>query len=186
MVLLIPINRAARIARRLVNDGQMAYGGLGVEIEQRERGVLVTWVQPSGPAFQAGWKKGDLILSFEGRPVAGAYHLRRMVNETAPGTSVLVEIERGDTPVIASVRVGEMPSSALGLSRDPTRAPDRSARRLAGLEQELGGLRQYMEGGPNNLALTQQVSGPGSAAVSQQIDQLEREIGRLRRILHRR
>jgi hypothetical protein len=108
------------------------------------------------------------------------------VNETAPGTSVLVEIERGDTPVIASVRVGEMPSSALGLSRDPTRAPDLSARRLAGLEQELGGLRLYMEGGRNNLALTQQVSGPGSAAVSQQIDQLEREIGRLRRILHRR
>jgi C-terminal processing protease CtpA/Prc len=187
-----------RIARRLVESGEMAYGGLGVEIEERERGVLVTWVQPDGPAFNAGWKKGDLILSYDGRPVAGAYHLRRMVNETTPGTSVMLEVERDNAPVIASVTVGEMmKGTSVGQTVSQAGGSEVVVRRIASLEQKLGGLRSYLEDGTSSSLSMQMFGNPGDrrsgndggflrpqkTIVSQQIDELEREIGRLRRIL---
>jgi carboxyl-terminal processing protease len=45
--------------------------GVGVEIKPDERGMLVVNALAGGPAAEAGLKKGDLIESVNGKPVAG-------------------------------------------------------------------------------------------------------------------
>lgn len=71
----IPIDRAKRIMRELIEHGEVHPAWIGVEVQsmdealarsfglQGRRGVLVTQVTQGGPAQRAGLRKGDLILS---------------------------------------------------------------------------------------------------------------------------
>ena len=74
---------------------------LGVEAQ---RGVLVDGVTPKGPASKAGIKKGDILLSLDGKKVDGAYELRALADGLRPGQSVEAEVLRaGKTPKLELV-----------------------------------------------------------------------------------
>src|SRR5437762_5568124 len=57
-------------------------------------GVVVEEVRPDGPAEQAGIKRSDLIVEFDGEHVRSARQLTRLVQETAPGRTVKATIVR--------------------------------------------------------------------------------------------
>lgn len=69
--------------------------GIGVSIETHESGAKVLKVLPGGPAADGDLKKGDLIVSIDGRSVAGR-NLDQIVDLIAgrAGTSLFVGIER--------------------------------------------------------------------------------------------
>ena len=91
-------------------------------------GALVTSVNEGSPAAKAGLKQGDVIVEYDGRPVARAGDLPRVVAETPVGRAVPLKVVRDGKPLTLSATVGrleepreenaqpESPTPTLGLS----------------------------------------------------------------------
>jgi serine protease Do len=109
-VFVVPINRAVRIAQRLLNDSQTVYGWLGVtgEYDPEYHGVRVDSIARNGPAERSGIVRGDLIISFQEQQVESAEHLQSLVLSTTPGTEVRMKVKRGEQPDTPRVEVGEL------------------------------------------------------------------------------
>jgi serine protease Do len=73
------------------------------------RGVFVWSVEPESPADKAGLRKGDVILEFDGRPVAGQNEMFFRVAEVAPGTPVTLKTLREKRERDLKVVMGERP-----------------------------------------------------------------------------
>src|SRR5947199_1724267 len=102
----IPIDVAAKVKDELLAHGKVERGKIGVGIREvnaslaqsfgleRPQGALVSQVEPGGPADKAGLKPGDVILSYNGRALAGSNELPAMVANTKPGTKAALEVWR--------------------------------------------------------------------------------------------
>ncbi|HEX2541219.1 MAG TPA: Do family serine endopeptidase [Caldimonas sp.] len=160
----IPIGVAMDVAGQLKTQGRVVRGRIGVSIQelstelapafklQEPKGVLVTTVEPGGPAQRAGVLPGDVILSFDGKPVTDATELPRMVAQAKPGRDVPVEVWRDGagrtlqvtvaaveppkekTPVAAAGSPGRSDTGRLGLLVRELPAP---ARRALGVDYGL-------------------------------------------------
>jgi serine protease Do len=83
----IPSNVAKRVVAELRDHGHVARGWLGVQVQavtpaladaagmDRAEGLLVDVVTPDSPAARAGLERGDVILAFNGTPIATARDL---------------------------------------------------------------------------------------------------------------
>ncbi len=135
----VPINLARFVMERLITDGKVTRGYLGVLIQPvtpelarefklpENTGALVGEVTPDSPAEEAGLKEGDVIIEFNGRKVTDNRHLRLMVAQTAPGTKAELKLIRDGKEQTLTVKVGELPAEGLaraggrsgGLRRSP-------------------------------------------------------------------
>jgi serine protease Do len=116
----IPINMAKEIVPQLQKKGHVTRGLLGVGIQdvtpelaksfglKEKKGALVAGVTPGGPAEKAGLEPGDVIVEFDGRPVADSKELPRIVASTPVGKAVTVKVLRDGKSVERQVKVGEM------------------------------------------------------------------------------
>jgi serine protease Do len=68
----------------------------------------VNTVPEPGPAARAGIKPGDVIIEFNGRPVADNVQLVSMVMATKPGTTVPVTIIRNKQRQTLNVTIDEL------------------------------------------------------------------------------
>jgi serine protease Do len=71
-------------------------------------GVLVGDILRGSPAENAGLKRGDVILTFAGRPVQKMQELQRLVASTRPGTPVQLKIRRDRQEQQVALEIGEM------------------------------------------------------------------------------
>ena len=104
----IGINTAKFVAGRLIKDGRIRRGWIGVAgqdvpLPRRvvrfhdlpvESGILVVSVEPGSPALRAGLLEGDVIVGFAGQPVAGVDALHRLLAEEKVGTRAPLTIMR--------------------------------------------------------------------------------------------
>jgi serine protease Do len=101
-----PINSLRELVPQL-RTGKVVRGVLGVSVSTdftrsqaqalgvpNGQGALVTIVLPGGAAAKAGIQPGDVIVEFNGRPVADNSVLVEMVMATRPGTTAPVTIIR--------------------------------------------------------------------------------------------
>ncbi len=119
----IPANLARHIMDSLVTTGRVVRGFLGVTIQditpdladqfslKSSKGVLVGDITPHSPAEKAGLKSGDVVVEYNGRPVADARRFKFAVAATAPGTEVKVRVLREDKPMDVTVKIGDLPGS---------------------------------------------------------------------------
>jgi S1-C subfamily serine protease len=118
----IPINTAKDIIPQLVKGGKVVRGYLGVSIQSVAdlspkptgapgSGAAVMQVNPGTPGEAAGLKVGDVVVTFDGQPVATAQNLTQFVTSTAPGTKVTLGIVRGGASQQVVVTLGSLPSS---------------------------------------------------------------------------
>jgi serine protease Do len=138
----IPSNMARQISDMLVRDGKVKRGYLGVNIAtvnqdvakqaglKVDHGVLVTGVQPDGPAGKAGLKEGDVIVSLDGAEVKDAGKLRNTVAMSPSGASVDLQVMRGSSKQGVKVKLAELPvpkkPKAEMLQRNPQQRGNRN------------------------------------------------------------
>src|SRR5205085_7839615 len=93
----IAIDTAKYVAGWLVKDGKIrrsyiGVGGQDVKLHRRlvrfhhlpvESGVLVVSIEPNSPAATAGLRDGDIIVDFNGSPVASVDDLHKRLTEQA-------------------------------------------------------------------------------------------------------
>ncbi|MBU0663953.1 MAG: DegQ family serine endoprotease [Proteobacteria bacterium] len=127
----IPVNMAKTVKGQLLTKGKVTRSWLGVAIQdmtadlarsfklKEQAGALVSEVSKDSPAEKGGIKQGDLIISFDGKPVVDVTDLRNRVAMTPPGTRVdLVLIRQGKQQEL-TVQVAEQPSDMKTLSGAP-------------------------------------------------------------------
>ena len=94
-------------------------------------GVIVTQVDPDGPAAAAGIERGDLILSIDGHTLASARELVQALAE-AEGSEVTLSIRHGDETrdqVVAIERIWGQPRIGLAITGGAGASVDRLPRR---------------------------------------------------------
>lgn len=127
----IPSNTAREVMEQLITRGQVIRGFLGVvprALTAAERdqfgvqsgGALVQTVSDSTPAERAGLQPGDVILRYDGRPVADDIALRDMVADTAPGKTVSIEVRRNGHERTVQATLDRAPSAPGEASPIPT------------------------------------------------------------------
>ncbi len=104
----IPIHTAKFVAARLIKDGRIRRGYLGiggqnVAIRRRtvrfhglplESGIQVVTVEPGSPAERSGLQVGDLIVAFDETPVAHVDDLHRLLTDAHIGVPVTLGVLR--------------------------------------------------------------------------------------------
>jgi serine protease Do len=125
----IPSNMAKEVIDQLRQYGAARRGWLGVRIQQvtsdiaeglglpGTQGALVADVTANGPAAKAGVENGDLILTFDGKPIGDSRTLPRVVADTAIGKTVNMDILRKGKKETLHVTVAKLDDS------DGTAAP---------------------------------------------------------------
>jgi serine protease Do len=113
---------ARDVVAELREDGTIERGYLGVTIQQvnedlaaglgmdEPQGALVTRIMPDSPAAEAGFERGDAILSYNGTPINDLRDLTRAVADTDPGERAEVVVWRDGEEVTLGVSVGTMPT----------------------------------------------------------------------------
>ena len=129
--LAIPINMAKAVMEQLITKGKVVRGYLGVTIQTidatmakalklpRPGGVIVASVVPDSPADKAGFKRGDIILEMNGKPIKGATELSIKVAKTAPGTKVSFTVLRGKKKLTLTARLEELPGEEVSAKPSP-------------------------------------------------------------------
>jgi len=133
----IPIDVAKSVEEQLVKHGKVERGRLGVGIQEvtaslaksfgleRPQGALVSTVESGSPAEKAGIKPGDVIMSFNGKPIETASSLPPLVAQTKPGGKAEVDVWRGGKKQTLGVTVGEMKNEkAARAGEKPGAVPD--------------------------------------------------------------
>ncbi len=121
----IPSNMAKKIIPQLKEKGKVTRGWIGVSVQtvtpeiaqalglKEAQGVLVGEVVPGGPADAAGIKRGDVIVSFDGKEIKKVGDLPLLVADTPAGKSVEVKVMRDSKKLTLTMKVAEMPSGKL-------------------------------------------------------------------------
>ncbi|MFQ5912581.1 MAG: trypsin-like peptidase domain-containing protein [Nitrospinota bacterium] len=108
----IPIDMAAEIARKLMRDGRVVRGFLGVMIQgvsremapkfglEKAGGALIADVLEGGASAKAGLRRGDIVLEFNGNRVRDVSDLQRLAAAAPPGSVVRMGIQRRGARII--------------------------------------------------------------------------------------
>ena len=110
----IPSNTALRISQEIINTGSASHGLLGAMVSDQVRegssfstGALVQEVSVGGAAELAGIKAGDVVVTFNGKPVTSASDLTALVRAEAAGETVEVEVIRSGNSRTFTVTLGD-------------------------------------------------------------------------------
>ncbi len=128
----IPINMARNILVSLLETGKVQRGLLGVRISDispdiaeafdlpNTSGALLQQVEDGLPADRAGLKRGDVVVSLDGRPIESSNDLRLSVSQTPPGTTVTLMVIREGKKSEFEVILASMddPYGAIGSTQD--------------------------------------------------------------------
>jgi S1-C subfamily serine protease len=119
----IGINTAKYVAARLIRDGRIVRGYVGVAGMTaplprrfvrfyrlpRETGVMVTSVEPGSPADKAGVMPRDMIVAYGDSPVGAVDDLYRFLSEEQIGARAELTVIRGTE----KIRLEVVPSKAM-------------------------------------------------------------------------
>lgn len=141
----IPSIRARPVIEQLRQSGKVVRGWLGVEIQEvtpelakalglpSAAGALVSGVTPGGPAAKADIAPGDVILSFNDRPIGSVRELPLATAEAPPGRKATLKLWRERKPLSLQVTIGQMPEKIGAAAEGEERAPSEKKTSVLGL-----------------------------------------------------
>ena len=116
----IPVNLVKTLLPQLETKGTVTRGWLGVSIQpvtpelarsfglKQTQGALVGDVIAQGPAQKAGIKRGDVIVSFDGKKVDDSAMLPMIVASTPVGKTVPVQVIRDGKLTTLNVEISKL------------------------------------------------------------------------------
>jgi serine protease Do len=132
----VPVNLARYVMERIVVDGKVTRGYLGVKIQpitsdiakqsklSQPVGALIAEVTPGSPGEQAGLKPGDIVTELDGKKVTDSRQLQLMVAEKPPGSRVTMKIVRDGKEQTLTVQLGELPTQMASQRSEPNDQED--------------------------------------------------------------
>ena len=118
----IPSNIAREVYRQLKAQGHVHRAQLGLVGEtitpdlaeglelETDHGVIVSDLEPEGPAAHGGIEVDDIIIGFNARRVATVHELNANIFRLSPGTKVTLRVQRGaeqlELPVVSEEQSG--------------------------------------------------------------------------------
>ncbi|OEU64010.1 MAG: peptidase [Desulfuromonadales bacterium C00003094] len=139
----IPINLARLVAGQLMENGEVVRGYLGVGIQplspalaesfglDRITGALVNQVLVDSPASAAGLRRGDLLLSYNGREITSVRSLQLLVANTPAGGTAKLEILRDGQRLDLTVTIASREQQVV--ANDATKSVEDQEARKTGL-----------------------------------------------------
>ena len=120
----IPVDRAVKVARDLVQFGTVQVPWLGMDLEDiaiptaagRRVAVRVVQVFPDSPAARAGFSPDDLLLAIDGRDVHGRADLNAHLAAFDPGRTFAIDRLRGSVRTDVHLATTPLPESAVDRS----------------------------------------------------------------------
>jgi S1-C subfamily serine protease len=113
---VIPSVTIDRVAAKLATHGRIPRGYLGlglqpVTIEGGGSGVMVMSVDPKGPGAAADIHQGDVLVSFDGKPIGRLQTVLRSLGPDSVGRAVAIEVRRGGQSHQTRLQIGERPAA---------------------------------------------------------------------------
>jgi serine protease Do len=137
----IPIEVAIDVARELMSRGKVTRGRAGIAVQpltpelarafhvDSAAGAIIVRLEKEGPAARAGARVGDVLLEWNGEPIADPGALPRLVAAAPPGSVARVAISRAGERLALELTLGEMPEEQAPKA-DPPAADPRERRPL--------------------------------------------------------
>jgi S1-C subfamily serine protease len=122
-VLAIPTSTIDRVVDQLLARGHVFRGYLGAGLQPVRRGrpshdtqppgsgrgVLVVSIDPDGPAARAGLLVGDIVMTWNAKPVDRVREVMQFLRGDSAGSTVDLGLMRGGAPIGVKVVIGERP-----------------------------------------------------------------------------
>lgn len=115
----IPARMAQKIAREIADHGSVSRGRIGVALQtltperarefgiRDEHGALIAEVERDGAASKAGLRSGDIVRSFDGKPVQDSRALARAVADARIGSRIPVTVLREGRTLALQLPIGD-------------------------------------------------------------------------------
>jgi serine protease Do len=117
----IPVDMVKDVVTKLVADGKVTRGYLGVvigdvdnellKVYKRKEGALVLDISADTPAAKGGLKRGDLIYAINGKNIKDRTALQNTIASFKPDEKVSLQVERDNKDINISIVLGDRTSS---------------------------------------------------------------------------
>lgn len=121
VVLVIPVATLERVVPRLLTDGQVPRGWLGLglqpvavpeplrEVAGEAMGMMVMSIAAGGPGEVAGVKAGDILLTIDGASMRGLRRVIAQLDDESVGRNVALRLIRGGEVLTLNVVITARP-----------------------------------------------------------------------------
>jgi serine protease Do len=150
----IPIDLASNVADKLITHGKVSRARIGIllgplapamakqlGLDSKTKGVLVNEIVPGSPADKAGLKPGDVITSFNGKPVVNVPTFRLTVAASEAGRSFELSYYRDGkerttsiVPAPSDKVVSRLERESSSEEREPSNEPSKTSIEGFGLD----------------------------------------------------
>jgi serine protease Do len=108
----IPSNTARAVCEQILESGHVERGYVGMAlrpVSEGRAGAEVVAVEKRSPAALAGLQPGDVVVAFDGEPVADPAAFVLLLTRAEVGGEATLDIIREDGPRTVRIRVGRRP-----------------------------------------------------------------------------
>ncbi|MDR0649464.1 MAG: Do family serine endopeptidase [Synergistaceae bacterium] len=149
----VPVNMAKQVMNDLIEHGEVKRGWLGVMLQTMtpgfadtyrvpgSEGAIVSDIVPGSPAADAGFKRGDVIVSVDGKAVKSSQDVVLSIRNKLAGQDAVIELYRDGRKETLTVRLGDIPGKegGAGSSRSGAGSPSqpRQSERIGATVSEI-------------------------------------------------